>query len=436
MINNKVIFETNTTINNKVYKCFRIPAIIKVSNGVLLAFAEGRRFSFQDHGDIDLVLRRSLDTGHTWEPHQILWNKKGTCGNPCPIYDERTNTVHLIMTWNDLGLTEKDIVNGRGYRFPYICSSKNNGKTWTNPRCIQATTRDPSWRWYATGPGNGIQLHFGNKKGRLICPCNHTNSKKQHKSHIIYSDDHGKIWHKGAAQPINTNESCVAELFDGTLLHNLRKQNKNENNRSIGTSYDGGETWFKTHLSKQLKGAKCQGSMIRFKHDILLFTLPADSSRKKLTLWVSYNGGISWISQYVLFRGSSAYSNLVKIDNNTLGVLFECDKYRKIVFQSYIINSLFAKKGKRWGYSNFVNDDDEGYARSKQHYYFDYMTNAYLTYNQKNKSNKWTIIELPTRPGTSYMACFDNMKLFKINEKGFIEDKIKKISIKDLFSRN
>ena len=40
------------------YKCFRIPTILKSKNGTIIAFAEGRKNSCSDTGDIDLVLKK------------------------------------------------------------------------------------------------------------------------------------------------------------------------------------------------------------------------------------------------------------------------------------------------------------------------------------------------------------------------------------------
>ena len=50
------------------YHTFRIPAVVRASNGTLLAFAEGRRNNSGDIGAIDLVLKRSFDNGLTWGP--------------------------------------------------------------------------------------------------------------------------------------------------------------------------------------------------------------------------------------------------------------------------------------------------------------------------------------------------------------------------------
>ena len=54
------------------YHTFRIPALAVSRKGTLLAFCEGRKQSSADHGDIDLVLKRSFDDGKTWGPLQII----------------------------------------------------------------------------------------------------------------------------------------------------------------------------------------------------------------------------------------------------------------------------------------------------------------------------------------------------------------------------
>lgn len=61
---------------------YRIPALVVAPNGNLLAFCEGRQ-SLRDHGNVDLVMKTSKDSGKTWGPLQLLWNRdNNTCGNP------------------------------------------------------------------------------------------------------------------------------------------------------------------------------------------------------------------------------------------------------------------------------------------------------------------------------------------------------------------
>src|SRR5829696_1284097 len=75
------------------YHTYRIPAIVRAKNGDLLAFAEGRKNSAADHGDIDIVLKRSSDDGKTWGALELVQDEENDptakvwIGNPTPIID-------------------------------------------------------------------------------------------------------------------------------------------------------------------------------------------------------------------------------------------------------------------------------------------------------------------------------------------------------------
>jgi sialidase-1 len=77
----------------------------------LLAFCEGRMAGRSDTGNIDLLLRRSTDGGKTWSPTQVVWDDEGnTCGNPCPVVDQKTGAILLLLTHN-LGIDhEREII--------------------------------------------------------------------------------------------------------------------------------------------------------------------------------------------------------------------------------------------------------------------------------------------------------------------------------------
>lgn len=83
------------------YHTYRIPSVIRAANGTLLAFCEGRKNSGSDTGDIDLMLKRSTDGGRTWGAAEVIWDDAAnTCGNPCPVLDETTGTLWLLLTHN------------------------------------------------------------------------------------------------------------------------------------------------------------------------------------------------------------------------------------------------------------------------------------------------------------------------------------------------
>jgi len=87
------------TSGTEGYHTFRIPAMVRTNDHTLLAFCEGRKTSRSDHGDLDLVLRRSTDGGKTWGSLQLVHEEGGdaeiTIDNPYPVVDRTTGTVWL-----------------------------------------------------------------------------------------------------------------------------------------------------------------------------------------------------------------------------------------------------------------------------------------------------------------------------------------------------
>jgi sialidase-1 len=315
------------------YHTYRIPAIIRASDGTLLAFCEGRKNAGGDSGDIDLLLKRSTDNGRTWSAAQVVWDDAAnTCGNPCPVLDETTGTLSLLLTHNLGTDRERDIAarTAKGTRTVWVAQSTDHGATWTKPVEITSTTKDPSWTWYATGPGIGIQIKNGPHKGRLVIPCDHNYDDadtKQHLSgsHAIYSDDHGRTWKLGGVIRPKVNECQVAELFDhrGTLLMDMRS-NHGRNVRAQATSPDGGVTWTAPADAPALVEPVCQASLLRHEPGkLLLFSNPAAKTRVQLTVRASADNGKTWRDVAVLHPGPSAYSSLVSLGADEAGCLYE-----------------------------------------------------------------------------------------------------------------
>lgn len=331
------------------YHSFRIPALIVTKNGTLLAICEGRKTGRGDHGDLDLVQKRSTDGGKTWGPLELIYEEGGTekitIGNPCPVVDQDTGTLWLPFN------RDNDAV--------LMTSSTDDGKTWSKPREITATTKAKDWNWYATGPGNGIQLTRGKYKGRLVIPCDHrvkepqvTKENKgawQHagRSHVIYSDDHGQTWKLGGSTDFAMNECAVVELTDGTLMLNSRSY-RGKACRGISLSKDGGETWQPTTDDPALVESVCQASLIRYSwpttqarsasEGILIFSNPAVAKgRDHLTIRLSDDDGKTWPKSRLLCEGSSAYSSLAVLPSGEIGVLYERDNYKHLTLARFNI---------------------------------------------------------------------------------------------------
>ncbi len=334
--------EDNVLFQQKTggYSCFRIPAVVRATNGEVLAFAEGRVADCGDDGDIDIVLRRSSDGGKTWGPLQVVSDGNGsTHGNPVPIVDRRTGRIALVTTHNG----PQPCTNGCD-RDPYVQTSDDFGATWTPPREL-TDAKLPSWNfWYATGPMHGIQLEHGAHAGRLIVGANFETydgvGKHVYGTHLLYSDDSGATWHIGATTSrddgsVIAQEVTVVELTDGRIYALARERGTDPGNRAFAISSDGGATFdapFRT--LPRLVMPDVQGSLLRFsarsdgdRQNRILFSARArPAAREVITVRSSYDEARSfgtWEQGKVFYWGPSAYSDLVRLDGDQAGLLYE-----------------------------------------------------------------------------------------------------------------
>lgn len=324
------------------YSCYRIPAIVRTLKGTLLAFSEGRRDNCGDAGDIDIVVKRSTDDGRTWGPLRVV-NDGGvdTHGNPTPIVDRETGRIILAQSWN----------TGRGGgncpvpcdRSPHLQYSDDDGLTWSEPRDLSAEIMPPEWNsWYATGPVHGIQLTRGEHAGRLVFGVNTETWEgsriSANHAALIFSDDGGDHWKVGATDswPIaadgtfrqKPSEVTLTERSDGVILVSGREQDGTDlGHRTQAFSADGGSSFLTPFRAlPDLYAPQVQCSTVDFGVRVLL-ACPADPDRRRtMMIRSSYDGGRTWDSVdrgTVVSRDWSGYSDLVKIDSETVGLTYE-----------------------------------------------------------------------------------------------------------------
>lgn len=326
------------------YHTYRIPTMVVTDRGTVLLFCEGRKKSRRDHGDVDLLLKRSEDGGRTWSQQVLIHEEGGEApirvGNPCPIVERDGKTVHVLFTRGG---------GGKGDCF-FATTSKDDGKTWSP---FQTASDNPTAKEYTkdsfltefggtkvhvgAGPVHGIQT----KSGRLIAPSyvgQTVDGKGQGGSCTIYSDDNGKTWKAGGIIPsvpeFGHGECTILERSDGSLLMNMRIGPPNAYSfgyRAISESKDGGLTWSKPVVDKNLPCPACQGSILRLNDKEVLFLNPnvnysggfAIWSRRNLTLRLSKDDGKSWAAARILNKKLAGYSDIAVAKNGNILCVFE-----------------------------------------------------------------------------------------------------------------
>jgi sialidase-1 len=317
---------------------YRIPGIATTDKGTLIAVYDIRYDNARDlPGNIDVGMSRSTDGGKTWEPMKIIMDmgaphENNGVGDPSVLFDPVTKKIWVAALWSkgnrSIAGSKPGLTPDETGQFVLV-SSDDDGKTWTAPYSITEQIKNPAWNIYFNGPGNGIAM----QDGKLVFPSQYWDEKGMPHSSIIYSDDHGNSWKSGIGAKANTTESQVVETTPGTLMLNMRDNRGRF--RSVATTTDMGNSWVEHHTSySALPDPVCMGGFIKAnvqtkkgQQEVLFFSNPATSSgRYNITLKASFDLGETWqLANQLLLdeRGTYGYSALTKIDEHTIGILYE-----------------------------------------------------------------------------------------------------------------
>lgn len=334
---------------------YRIPIIIQVPTGDLLAFSEARKYSSADAGAKFIAMRRSTNGGDSWGTNVFILNdykvpdglNLGTV-----MIDYESNNIILLHTF-----CVHSVCNGTGEGEKptgvYMVTSSDWGESWSEP--VNLADKNPhlkDWQW-DPGPGYGIQKKYPPNKGRLLT-CGHTPLAEERSMYCMYSDDGGITWYLSDAitglpfgQTKKTGdfvpgEVQIVELQNGTILANIRNTYSFHCHCRIqALSMDGGKTFPTTHmrLKEELIDPNVCGSILNFNDEILFFSNPYNAaSRVNLTLHWSLDQGQSYPYLLNIYEKGSAYSCLTRIDPNHIGLVYEKDNYKYISFVKIQLN--------------------------------------------------------------------------------------------------
>jgi len=341
------LFETQD-----LFESIRIPNITVAADGTVLAFANSGR-----------VLRRSEDSGKTWQPAQEV----GPDASGSAIVDENSGAVMVVAAHKG-----------------YLWRSRDHGRTWQREEIAVA----PNAVGHGTPEGvpvqtgcseSGITLRYGKHKGRLLMPARiqppeGSNAQEYwpyNYNTAIYSDDGGKTWQTSGPVQSGTGEGTLAELSNGVIYYNSRSHMAVDHRRRIAWSHDGGHMFTDWEVSEDLfevgepfyfkYGTKpsygCNAGLVRLPlectggKDVLIFSAPDNKGgeRTRMTVWASCDRGETWPVKRLVYEGPSAYSSLAADKDGTIYLLFERGKaklYESVAVSRFNLAWLF--EGRDW----------------------------------------------------------------------------------------
>ena len=313
-------------------KNYRIPAIITASDGSLVVATDKRKYNDADlPQDIDILINRSTDGGRTWSEPYTLAQGQGV--------GKGFGDCALVRTNDDGGLLAA-FVGGCGFwkgrpdnpQRTYIARSCDNGQTWSEPKDItdelygSNCPNEVSRTWHSAffASGNGLLA----SSGRIMLVLTVRDTEEWTAcNYAVYSDDNGETWHISGRASQRGDEAKLVELADGRILMSIR----HEGERWYNLSDDGGVTWRpETSAWIDLVATACNGDIIRYSlankgegRNILLHSLPGPERRENVTVYVSYDEGLTWPVSKCLVPYASAYSSLCILPDHSIGLYVE-----------------------------------------------------------------------------------------------------------------
>jgi len=317
---------------------YRIPGITQTNKGTLIGVYDIRYNNSGDlPGNIDVGINRSTDSGRTWQPMKVIMDmgepqENNGVGEPAILFDPITKKIWVAALWSkgnrSIAGSKPGLTPDETGQF-VVVSSSDDGLTWTAPQSITPQVKDAAWKIFFQGPGNGIVM----SNGKLVFPAQYWDAAGMPHSTIVYSEDHGATWKRGIGAKSNTTEAQVVETAPGTLMLSMRDNRGRF--RSVATTNNIGSTWTEHFTSYNiLPDPVCMASLIKARmnvkgvvKEVLFFSNPNSSSeRNNITIKASMDMGNTWQPANQLLideRRTFGYSALTKIDDNTLGLLYE-----------------------------------------------------------------------------------------------------------------
>lgn len=311
--------------SDETYTNYRIPGMVITKAGTILIYFEARRTA-SDWAHMDILLFRSEDGGKTFSEPMILAQGSGefpTVNNPVCIVGN-DGILHFIYCRNYS-------VNGGDV---FCLRSEDDGRSWSEPVNIMASTEPEYHNAFAAGPCHGICL----LDGTLLVPVWMVPKEagKELTSHhpavvsTLYSRDNGQSWQLGekifpSGECSDPNETQAAQLSDGRIWLNARSTGLGCRAVTVGDT--GWSNWAPLKKESLMIDPTCCGSVTtaQWKGQQVLLTVNCAHTRERvnLTCRASLDDGKTWPYALVVDPGDAGYADIAAAPDGTVYVLYE-----------------------------------------------------------------------------------------------------------------
>lgn len=361
---------------------YRIPAIVTMSNGEILAISDYRPGGNDvgNGGEVDIYARISNDNGATWSgddntPHDntsnIIKVADGTSslayGDAAVAAHPETDDVLVLCVGGNSTKFASATTSTTNY-YTYMFRSSDYGRTWSSTNVTSTFKGSTSLlknkkvcsMFFASGRLLVSKHTPGRVYGAILT--REYNSGYSNYNYVFYTDDFGQSWSMlGSDYAISgADEAKLEELPNGDILISSRTSGgRNFNIYSTST-----QSWGTQQKVDFTDGNATNGELMIYRgvykvgettgatYDIMLQSLPTASNRAKVSVFyrpvenkvysVSEIAS-NWVKGIEVYDGNSAYSAMTIMPNGEIGFLYEKDYYSSNSGDNY--NSSCAKGG-------------------------------------------------------------------------------------------
>ena len=343
---------------------YRIPAIVPLADGRLLAIADDRHTSNNDIGGnsgIDIVSKLSDDGGRTWGAIQMIADGnprrqgfENSHGDAAAIADRETGKLLIICASGKQGFGASTLTNPlRVGRY----TSDDGGATWNG----QEVTNDIYGIFDGYPEVNALFFSSGR-----ICQSSRIKQGEYYRiysaicgpagvgSLVLYSDDFGDTWHAlggPAARPTVTpfgDEAKIEALPDGNVLLSCRSKQTATSGRLFNIYDYNTDSWGEMAVSNDpesgtySENCSCNGELLivpvirtsdQRQMYLVLQSVPLGPGRQRVSIYYKpllescdYDepSDFSWGWQcYQVTENYSAYSTMIDLQDGNIAFLLE-----------------------------------------------------------------------------------------------------------------